>query len=59
MAPCVPKQGVKIMKEFIMTLNNFECVTKTNGLRRLATAGFAFFLIKGLLWIIAAVWLVY
>lgn len=50
---------VMIMKGYKATTNNYAYVVNTNWLRRLGVAGFVFFLAKGLVWIIAAAWIVY
>lgn len=47
------------MKESTSTINNYGNIVNIDWLRKLGAAGFAFFLIKGLVWIIAAAWFVY
>lgn len=39
--------------------NSCEAVENMNWLQRLGVAGFIFFLAKGLLWIVAATWVIY
>jgi hypothetical protein len=41
------------------TRSTYVPVENTNWLQRLGVAGFIFFLAKGLVWIVAAAWLVY
>ena len=58
----VPRSSIKrvmLMKESTSTINNYGNIVNIDWLRKLGAAGFAFFLIKGLVWIIAAAWIVY
>lgn len=47
------------MKEYEAANSNYGQVANTGWLRRLGAAGFAFFLAKGLVWLVAATWLVF
>lgn len=56
--PRISNKRVIIMKVYKPATNNYGFIVNTSWLRRLGVAGFAFFLAKGLVWVIAAAWFV-